>query len=80
MSSSDQYVFPFFCLEVIYRVIAMISNCGLLSVNFCTCADTVILDNIFVFTLCFMTYRLLFAERPFQELPQNVFVSRPTQY
>ena len=68
----------FFCLEVIYRVIAIISNCGLPSVNFCTCADTVLSDNIFVFMLCFMTYRLLFVEKPFQELPQNVFISACT--
>ena len=47
---------------------------------FCTCAGKVILNDIFVLILCFISYRVLFVGRPFQELPQNVFVSRFTQY
>ena len=72
--------FPFFCIEIICHAIIIIFNSNLFSVIFCTSAGTVILDDIFVLILCFMAYRLLFVERPFQELPQNVFVSRLVRY
>ena len=55
-------------------------NAGLFSAIFVTCAGKVILNDIFVLILCFISYRVLFVGRPFQELPQNVFVSRLAQY
>ena len=75
------YISPlFFCLEIIYCTIIINLNGGLLPVIFVICAGTVILDDLFVLISCFRSYRLLFVEKPFQELPQNVFVSRFAHY
>ena len=78
--SSDKCISPppFFGIEIIYRTITI--NGGLFFVIFCLYTDTVILDDTSVLILCFMTYRLLSFGRPFQESPQNVFVSRLAQY